>query len=51
MLWQTSCLVALGLKSLGHEQAFHGFVTVMMAIAFFTAFRLPQEASHLHHDR
>ena len=41
----------MGLKSLGHEQAFHGFVTVMMAIAFFTAFRLPQEASHLHHDR
>ena len=43
--------VALGLKSLGHEQAFYGYVTVMMAIAFFTAFRLPQEASHLHHDR
>ena len=43
--------VALGLKSLGHEQAFYGYVTVMMAIAFFTAFRLPREASYLHHDR
>ena len=43
--------VALGLKSIGHEQAFYGYVTVMMAIAFLTAFRLPREASYLHHDR
>ena len=40
-----------GPKSVGHEQAFYGYVTVMMAIAFFTAFRLPREASYLHHDR
>ena len=43
--------VALGLKSIGFEQSFYWYVTAMMAIAFFTALRLPRQASYLHNDR
>ncbi|MDW5443628.1 MFS transporter [Polaromonas sp. SM01] len=43
--------VALGLKSLGHEQAFYWYVTGMMVIAFLVAFRLPREARYLQHER
>ena len=43
--------VALGLKSIGYEQSFYWYVTAMMAIAFFTALRLPRQASYLHNDR
>ncbi|MDM0001140.1 MFS family transporter [Variovorax sp. J22P240] len=42
--------VALGLKSLGHESAFYWYVTGMMVLAFAVAFRLPRQASYLHHD-
>ncbi|MEO8388868.1 MAG: MFS family transporter [Polaromonas sp.] len=42
--------VALGLKTLGHEQAFYWYVTGMMVLAFLVAFRLPREARYLHHD-
>ncbi|MDM0104837.1 MFS family transporter [Variovorax sp. J22R24] len=42
--------VALGLKSLGHESAFYWYVTGMMVLAFVVAFRLPRQASYLHHD-
>ena len=42
--------VALGLKSLGHESAFYWYVTVMMVIAFAVSWRLPRQASYLHHD-
>jgi MHS family dicarboxylic acid transporter PcaT-like MFS transporter len=42
--------VALGLKSMGHEPAFYWYVTVMMVLAFFVAWRLPRQARYLHHD-
>jgi MHS family dicarboxylic acid transporter PcaT-like MFS transporter len=42
--------VALGLKSIGHESAFYWYVTVMMVLAFFVAWRLPRQARYLHHD-
>ncbi|NYI02162.1 MFS family transporter [Cupriavidus plantarum] len=42
--------VALGLKSMGHESAFYWYVTVMMAIAFLVALRLPRQAKYLHHE-
>ena len=42
--------VALGLKALGHESAFFWYVTAMMAIAFVVSWRLPRQASYLHHD-
>jgi MHS family dicarboxylic acid transporter PcaT-like MFS transporter len=42
--------VALGLKSMGHESAFFGYVTVMMAIAFLVALRLPKRPNYLHED-
>lgn len=42
--------VALGLKSIGHESAFYWYVTVMMVLAFFVAWRLPRQAMYLHHD-
>lgn len=43
--------VALGLKSTGHESAFFWYVTVMMAIAFLVALRLPRQAKYLQNDR
>ncbi len=42
--------VALGLKSIGHESAFYWYVTGMMVLAFIVSWRLPKEASYLHHD-
>ena len=39
--------VALGLKSMGHEQAFYWYVTGMMAITFLVSLRLPRKASYL----
>ena len=42
--------VALGLKSLGSENAFYWYVTVMMAIAFLFSLRLPREPEYLHTD-
>ena len=42
--------VALGLKSIGHESVFYWYVTMMMVLAFFVAWRLPRQARYLHHD-
>ena len=42
--------VALGLKSVGHEEAFFWYVSAMMVIAFLVSLRLPRQASYLHHD-
>ncbi|MQT72049.1 alpha-ketoglutarate permease, partial [Pseudomonas sp. FSL R10-0071] len=42
--------VALGLKSMGMENTFYWYVTVMMAIAFLFSFRLPKQPKYLHHD-
>jgi len=42
--------VALGLKTLGHESAFYWYVTAMMVLAFLVSWRLPRQASYLHHD-
>ena len=42
--------VALGLKSIGHESAFYWYVTAMMVLAFVVSWRLPRQASYLHHD-
>ena len=39
--------VALGLKSLGHEQAFYWYVMGMMVIVFLVSLRLPRNASYL----
>lgn len=42
--------VALSLKSVGMENSFYWYVTVMMAIAFLFSLRLPKQAAYLHHD-
>jgi MHS family dicarboxylic acid transporter PcaT-like MFS transporter len=42
--------VALALKNIGHESAFFWYVTVMMAIAFIVALRLPKKPTYLHED-
>jgi MHS family alpha-ketoglutarate permease-like MFS transporter len=42
--------VALGLKSVGHENVFYWYVTGMMVIAFLVSLRLPRQAAYLHHD-
>jgi metabolite-proton symporter len=43
--------VALGLKSLGHEEYFYWYVSGMLLLAFLVSFRLPKQAAYLHHDR
>ncbi len=42
--------VALSMKAAGSEQMFYWYVTVMMAVAFLVAFRVPRQARYLHHD-
>ena len=42
--------VALGLKTLGMENTFYWYVTVMMAIAFVFSLRLPKQAAYLYTD-
>jgi MHS family dicarboxylic acid transporter PcaT-like MFS transporter len=42
--------VALALKKAGSESAFFWYVTVMMAIAFIVALRLPKKPTYLHED-
>ncbi len=42
--------VALGLKTLGHENAFFWYVTAMLVITFLVSLRLPRNASYLHDD-
>ena len=42
--------VALGLKTLGHENAFFWYVSAMMVLTFFVSMRLPKQAAYLHHD-
>ena len=39
--------VALGLKSIGHQQAFYWYVTVMLVVTFFVSLRLPKRPSYL----
>ncbi|GJG94563.1 MFS family transporter [Cupriavidus pauculus] len=46
----TAEYVALGLKSIGHENAFYWYVTGMMVIAFLVSLRLPRQAKYLHHE-
>ncbi|WP_431482185.1 MFS family transporter [Pseudomonas solani] len=41
---------ALGLKSIGMEETFYWYVSVMMVVAFLFSLRLPKQASYLHHD-
>jgi len=41
---------ALALKNVGHESTFFWYVTVMMAIAFLVALRLPKKPTYLHED-
>ncbi len=42
--------VALSLKSVGVENYFYWYVTVMMAVAFLFSLRLPKQPAYLHHD-
>ena len=42
--------VALGLKSIGHEEAFYWYVTVMMAIVFVVSLSLPRQPTYLHEE-
>jgi MHS family dicarboxylic acid transporter PcaT-like MFS transporter len=42
--------VALNLKSMGSENAFYWYVTVMMVIAFLFSLRLPKQPKYLHQD-
>lgn len=51
MFGGTAEYVALGLKSIGHEEAFYWYVSGMLAIGFFFSLRLPKQATYLHHDR
>ncbi|SEJ11758.1 Sugar transporter [Azotobacter beijerinckii] len=51
MFGGTAEYVALGLKSIGHEEAFYWYVSGMLAIAFLFSLRLPKQAAYLHHDR
>ncbi|WP_349572469.1 MFS family transporter [Azotobacter salinestris] len=51
MFGGTAEYVALGLKSIGHEEAFYWYVTGMLAIAFCFSLRLPKQAAYLHHER
>jgi MFS family permease len=46
----TAEYVALGLKTIGHENVFYWYVTAMMAVAFLVALRLPRHGSYLHTD-
>ncbi|MDC0666521.1 MFS family transporter [Nannocystis radixulma] len=46
----TAEYVALGLKSLGHEEAFFYYVSAMMVVVFLVSLRLPRQPSYLHHD-
>lgn len=46
----TAEYVALGLKSVGMENSFYWYVTVMMVIAFLFSLRLPKQPKYLHHD-
>jgi len=46
----TAEYVALGLKSIGHENAFYWYVTAMMVLAFLVSMRLPRQAKYLHHE-
>jgi MHS family dicarboxylic acid transporter PcaT-like MFS transporter len=46
----TAEYVALGLKTLGHETWFYGYVSAMMAVALTVSLRLPRLPSYLHHD-
>ncbi|WP_312304384.1 MFS family transporter [Pulveribacter sp.] len=46
----TAEYAALGLKTLGHENAFYWYVTAMMVVAFLVSLRLPRQAAYLHHD-
>ncbi|WP_166363760.1 MFS family transporter [Pseudomonas akapageensis] len=46
----TAEYVALGLKTMGMENTFYWYVTVMMAIAFLFSLRLPRQAAYLHTD-
>ena len=39
--------VALGLKSIGYEEAFYWYVTVMLAITFIVSLRLPRHGGYL----
>ncbi len=42
--------VALNLKSMGMENTFYWYVTVMMVVGFLFSLRLPKQAAYLHHD-
>ncbi len=42
--------VALSLKSVGMENSFYWYVTVMMAVAFLFSLRLPKQAAYLEND-
>jgi MHS family dicarboxylic acid transporter PcaT-like MFS transporter len=42
--------VALSFKSMGSENTFYWYVTVMMAIAFLFSLRLPKKPAYLHED-
>lgn len=46
----TAEYVALGLKSIGHENTFYWYVTGMMVLAFLVSLRLPRQAKYLHHE-
>lgn len=46
----TAEYVALGLKQLGHENAFFWYVTVMLVISFLVSLRLPRRAAYLHEE-
>ncbi|MBS0376268.1 MAG: MFS transporter [Proteobacteria bacterium] len=43
--------LALGLKALGHERAFYGYVAIMVAISIGVSLSLPREPRYLLRDR
>ena len=42
--------VALGLKSIGHQDVFYWYVSAMLAIAFLVSLRLPRDGGYLDGD-
>lgn len=47
----TAEYVALGLKSIGHEEAFYWYVSAMLVVGFLFSLRLPREAAYLRNER
>jgi MHS family alpha-ketoglutarate permease-like MFS transporter len=46
----TAEYVALGLKSIDHEEVFYSYVPALMAVVFLVSLTLPRRPSHLREE-